>query len=117
MGFDMIDPSHIIGSSPVAIVIFYVVVKVIKPLVESYLAGMTSAIKENTATVKELVEKQERVSEYQHAEHKEMTALLRILTDSLLRMNGDTPSEIDEVRKPKTAEERLLEIERKLGGK
>ena len=121
MGFETLDLSHLVASSPIAGVLYYVVVRVIKPLVENYLESMTNAIKENTATVKELVEKQDRASEHQHAEHAEMVALLRILTDSLLRMNGGDLHAVDKVREPpstetETTEQRLLRIEKALGG-
>ena len=86
------DLSHfeqLIGSSPIAAAIIWFGLKVLKPLIEKFLDGLVDAIKDNTATVKELIDSQGRASEKQHAEHKEMTALLHVLTNSLLRMNGD----------------------------
>ena len=85
------DFSHfdgLIGSSPVALAIFWFGLKVLKPLLEKFLDGLVNAIKDNTATVKELIDSQGRASEHQHAEHKEMIALLHVLTNSLLGMNG-----------------------------
>ena len=83
------DYSHLIGSSPVAAVILYVAVKVLKPLLSEYLSSMVSAVKANTQSIEELIASEKRASQHNHAEHSEMIALLRVLTDSLLRLNGE----------------------------
>ena len=85
------DYSHLIGSSPVAAVILYVAVKVLKPLLSEYLSSMVSAVKANTESIEELIASEKRASQHNHAEHSEMIALLRVLTDSLLRLNEQEP--------------------------
>ena len=83
------DASHLVGSGGVATALWFIATRVVRPLLEKFLADMPAAIRENTETVKDLVESNKRAAEYQHAEHKEMTALLHILSNSLLKLNGE----------------------------
>ena len=87
------DFSNLAGHSTLGGVILYVSVKVIKPLLESFLDGLVNAIKDNTEQVKTLVDRHDRASEHQHAEHKEMIALLNVLTNSLLSFKEDKDNE------------------------
>lgn len=89
-----IDGGHILGSGGVATAVWLVATRVLKPLLEKFLTDMPAAIRENTETVKSLVESNKRAAEYQHAEHKEMTALLHVLSNSLLKLNGEHDVEL-----------------------
>ena len=107
------DSSHLIGSSPVAGVILYVAIKVVKPLLAEYLENMTKAIRENTETVSKLVETETRASQHNMREHAEIVSHLKVLTDTLLKVNGRHPVETE---KPKTTEDRVDAIEKYLKG-
>ena len=96
------DVSHFAGSTGVAGAIIYVAVKVIKPLLESFLKKMPDAINQNTAAVKELIEQQNRSSGYTREEHSEIAAHLKILTDSLLTLNGVNPTNLPPTTQPET---------------
>lgn len=89
-----LDGGHLLGSGGVATAIWWVSVKVLKPLLEGFLDKMPKAIADNTSAVKELIEQQQRASGYTREEHATITTHLKLLTDTLLKVNGiETPTE------------------------
>ena len=89
-----LDSGHLLGSGGVATAIVYVAVKVLKPLLEGFLDKMPKSIDDNTSAVKELIEQQQRASGYTREEHAAITTHLKLLTDTMLKVNGiETPTE------------------------
>ena len=86
-----IDIGHLFGSTGVATAIIYVAQKVVKPLLSEFLKKMPEAINENTQAVKTLIERQERANGYSREEHAEMVTHLKLLTNTLLKVNGEEP--------------------------
>lgn len=86
-----LDGGHLLGSGGVATAIWWVSVKVLKPLLEGFLDKMPKAIADNTSAVKELIEQQQRASGYTRSEHAEIVTHLTVLTDTLLKTNGEEP--------------------------
>ena len=89
--FQSFDSSHLLGSGGVAAAIVYVATRVVKPLLESFLDKMPNAIRENTEAVKALIESEQRASGYTREEHAQIATHLKLLTDTLLKVNGHTP--------------------------
>ena len=88
------DASHLLGSGGVATALWLVANRILKPLLESFLDKMPKAIADNTAAVKELIEQQQRASGYTREEHAAITTHLKLLTDTMLKVNGlETPAE------------------------
>lgn len=86
-----LDTGHLFGSTGVAAAIIYVAQKVVKPLLTEFLHKMPLAIDENTKAVRELIERQNRASGYNREEHAEIVTHLQILTNTLLKVNGEEP--------------------------
>ena len=97
--FSNFDTGHLAGSSGVAIAILWVAQKVVKPLLESFLEKMPKAISENTEAVKELIESEQRASGYTREEHAQIATHLKLLTDTLLKVNGHTRVKPQETEK------------------
>lgn len=90
------DPSHLAGSSGVAVAILYVATRVIKPLLDKFLKSLPASIDANTEAVKELIASEQRASGYNREEHAQITAHLKVLTDTLLKINGRPPVKSDD---------------------
>lgn len=94
------DASHLAGNTGIIAVVVWFGLKILKPLLETFLEDMIAAIRENTAVVKELVEKQERASGYTREEHAGIITHLTVLTDTLLKTNGHPPSGLADTDNP-----------------
>ena len=88
MDMSNFDYSHLVGASPIAAVILYVMLRIVKPLTEKFLGDLISAIQELNTTSTSLIETEQKRDAKIQAEHAEIIALLHVLTDGLLRLNG-----------------------------
>lgn len=112
MTFETFDASHLIASSPIAAVIYYVAVRVLKPLISNYLTSMVEAISENTKALNNLTEAENRASGYNREEHSKIVTNLEVLTNTLLTANGHPPTESMPLSREEQVDKRLDEIEK-----
>ena len=59
-------------------------------VVGEFFDDLTGAINNNTQTIKDLIEKNDRAHEHQHAEHTELITRMQVLTEHILKINGYT---------------------------